>query len=186
MKGGTELLQGAVFLGLASHAVVLTTLAIVRTGAVRLESPIGRRRDGIPLGKMAPTWEMTDTRGSVHSCPSRSWQLLFFLDRSIVEFPGLVKGMESLVSDPQEPEVLVMTRGENADSLSQALDDRIPIILVSPAFLSTYEIRVTPFVTIIAPDGMVRMNGIVNYESTLSKMWREARANLPIARGVRV
>jgi len=51
--------------------LLLSLLLILRTGFARLESGIGRARDGFPPGRMLPHWRLPDLTGKIRGTPSR-------------------------------------------------------------------------------------------------------------------
>lgn len=75
--------------------------------------------------------------------------------------------------------VLPVEERSHHPSLRGALGDSFPIVPVPSWLYWAYNVRVVPFVTVIDRDGVIRMNGIVNYKETLMKLWREARAVRP-------
>ncbi len=102
---------GITFLGVGAMFVVLVTLAIVRTGLMRLESSAGIWRDGLPSGKAAPSWSLPDLEGHLRITPAGDhWQFLIFADHSLASFPDLVAGMNHLARAVQDLEVLVLSR----------------------------------------------------------------------------
>src|SRR5438045_4284363 len=116
---------GVTFLGLELAFIALVLLAIVRTGFVRLSSPIGIARDGFPPGKAVPSWSLPDLEGHLRVTPAGDhWQLLVFANRSLASFPELVSGMHHLNQNAQELEVLVLSQDSTEDcrETAQELD----------------------------------------------------------------
>lgn len=171
------MLQGLTFLLLCLLCLLLAFAALFRMGAIRLESPIGRRRDGLRVGRIAPEWEFRDVDGQRQASPNGRWQVLVFADNSIVEFPGLIAGVRRLIHEVDSPDVLWLPRTPSSqfDGLVQLVGEECPVVPVPDDMYLRYEVRVVPFVTVLDPEGVVRMNGVVNYEATLMKLWREAR-----------
>jgi hypothetical protein len=181
--------QAIAFVAFAGVLVVLTLLVLVGVGIVRLESPLGVLRDGIPDGKRAPSWRLADAAGVTRQCPSGRWQLLLFADHSLREFPDLVAGLKRLTAEEPELETLVLSKGHmelTERLLAGPLGLDLPILHVDDAFYRRFNVRVMPFVFFVDPAGVVRAPAIVNHEDSLQRMWTlaQARASRPASEAV--
>lgn len=154
-------------------------LALLRIATLRLDSPLGRLRDGLLEGTPAPEWELRDADGRPRHVPHGSkWQLLVFSDYTLVEFPDVVAALRRLEQERDELEILMLSRvDENVTVRSaQALKLDVPIVSVDDDFYWRHNVRVMPFVFVVQPDGVVRSSGVVSSEEVLLNMWRVARA----------
>jgi hypothetical protein len=171
--------QAIGFVAFAGLLVVLTVVALVGIGIVRLESPLGVLRDGLQPGERAPRWALPDLDGVERRSPSGRWQLLVFGDHSLREFGGFADALNRFQESNPELELVVLSRGHPDLTdyiLRQVLDLRMPIVHVDEAFYRRFDVRVMPFLYFIDPGGVVRAPAIVNQESTLLRMWQLAQA----------
>lgn len=181
-----DLSIGLLFLVVDLIFIVLSILAIIRTGYLRLNSSLGIARDGFPPGKPVPPWGLPDLDGRLRITPAGDhWQLLVFANQSLEAFPELINGMHYLAYHVQELEVLVISQDSREDCRNTAieLDLQVPIVPVDPAFYDRYRVRVMPFAFFLDPRGIVRWVGLANEEEQLIHAWRMAqvplRANQP-------
>lgn len=175
------MIQGLVFVSVSLALALLAILALFRVGTMRLESPLGRLRDGFPNGTMAPRWVLPDLMKVIHHVPSGSrWQLLVFVDHSLVEFPGLAKGLSTL-SEDVDLEIVVLTKGK-AESTQASLGIeglQLPVVQVDNDFYLRHNVRVMPHLFVLTPEGLISTSGIVSHEDTVVRMWRSARVLPP-------
>ncbi|MDQ3914939.1 MAG: hypothetical protein M3279_07450 [Actinomycetota bacterium] len=153
-------------------------LALLRLATLRLDSPLGRLRDGLLEGMSAPEWELRDTTGRPRRVPHGSkWQLLVFGDYTLVEFPGVVAALQRLEAQRDELEILLLSRVDENVTVrtAQALKLDVPVVSVDDDLYWRYNVRVMPFVFVVQPDGIVRSSGVVSAEEVLLNMWRLAR-----------
>ena len=171
--------QAIGFVAFAGLLVVLTVVALVGIGIVRLESPLGVLRDGLQVGERVPRWALRDLDGVERRSPSGRWQLLVFADHSLREFDGFADALNRLQDSTPELEIVLLSRGHPDLTdyiLRKVLDLRVPIVQVGEAFYRRFDVRVMPFLYFIDPNGVVRAPAIVNQESTLLRMWQLAQA----------
>jgi hypothetical protein len=169
--------HGILFVALGAVLILLAALATIRVALLRVESPLGRWRDGLRSGTVAPGWQLADAGGVVRRVPNgRTGQVLIFADHAIVEFPSLVTGIQQLVRGAPELEILVITRAdaEVTRSACQAAGVELPIIIVDDAFYKRHNVWVMPHVLFIGLTGTVLVAGNVAEASSLSNMWRHA------------
>mgnify|MGYP001271790443 CR=1 FL=1 len=170
---------GIAFLATETVLVVLTLLALVRTGFARLESSVGLWKDGLAVGKNAPPWTLTDTAGKLQRIPSHHhWQLLLFTDHSLMSFPSVLVGINHLVDFAHDLEVLVLISQDRkfCQSIARELRLLAPVVPVDQTFYQRYGVRVMPFVTLLDPNGIVRWVGLINTEAQLFHTWKMVRA----------
>ena len=170
--------QGLTFTVVGVVLLLLAGLAMMRLSMLRLESPIGRWRDGLRQGTSAPRWRMVDAGGTVRAVPSRgSWQALLFADHSIVSFPKLVAGVARLQHEAPELELLMLSRIDAAVTASACdlAGLRVPLIVVDDRFYKQHNVWVVPHVLILDDAGKVLVAGNVAEESGLLNMWRHAQ-----------
>ncbi len=159
-------------------------VALLRLATLRLDSPLGRLRDGLLEGTPAPEWELSDTTGRPRRVPHGSkWQLLVFGDYTLVEFPGVVAALQRLEPARDELEILLLSRADKNVTVrtARALKLDVPIVSVDDELYWRYNVRVMPFVFVVQPDGVVRSSGVVSAEEVVLNMWRVARA-VPLQR----
>jgi hypothetical protein len=169
--------QGAIFTVLALALLLLGVIGLLRIGALRLESNLGRLRDGLRVGKEAPRWRLRDLSGLYQQVPAgHLWQLLLFADYSLLEFPEVPPAVRALCRDNGIEGMLVCKSNlEVTSKVAEILEFGLPIVSVDDDFYWTHNVRVMPFVFFIDPDGIVRGSGIVNDEETLRGIWEFAQ-----------
>ncbi len=177
--------QGIAFIVCASLLILLTVLAIVRIGLLRLESPLGIMRDSLPMGAAAPTWRLPDLAGHARATPAGKWQLLVFADHSLREFPELVEGIKELCEHQPGLEALMLPsrHPDLAAQTAAAMGLDIPVVPVDRDFYWRHNVRVMPFFLVLDPDGVVRSGGLADHQEGFSIIWRLSK--LPPRRGQR-
>lgn len=171
--------EGVIFLITALVFIALAVLVIIQNSFIRLNSSIGIARDGLPPGKVAPSWQLPDLEGRLHVTPAGDrWQLLIFINQALAAFPDLVTGMHHLAATFHELEVLILSTEskENCAQTIQQLNLQVPVVPIDSALYDRFRVRVMPFAFFLGPDGIVRWVGLVNTEAQLSVAWRIARA----------
>lgn len=169
--------QAIAFLAVCGLLLLLGLLALARIGLLRLESPLGIIRDGLPGGAPAPRWQLADTEGVLRGVPSGRWQLLLFADHSLREFPEVAGAVAGLVEREPDLEALMLTgkRADLAVETAQALELDLPVVAVDADFYWRHNVRVMPFVIVLDPQGTVRAEGLPNDEARLDMIWERAR-----------
>ena len=103
--------QGVAFIVLAGLAVTACGLALLRIGVVRLESPLGIHRDGLPVGSRAPRIDAAAADGTEVRVPSRDrFQFLLFADHSLLEYPEVAAAVGELGASQEAAVVLITQR----------------------------------------------------------------------------
>jgi hypothetical protein len=167
------------FLIVAFLLVVLVLFGIIRTGLAQLESSIGIQRDGLPPGKVAPSWSSLDLTGHLRTTPAGDhWQLLLFADHSLASFIDVVTGINYLVTVTQDLEVLVLSRESRdlCESTARVLDLEVPIVPVEQTIYDAFRVRVMPFAFLLDAKGIVRWRSLVNREAQLTHAWHTIRS----------
>jgi hypothetical protein len=181
--------QAVAFVAVAGLLLLLGGLALARIGLLRLESPLGIVRDGLPGGAPAPRWERPDTNGAVRGVPSgRRWQLLLFADHSLREFPEVARALTELLAREPELEAFMLSskRADLAAETAKALELDVPVVGVDADFYWRHNVRVMPFVMVLDPEGRVRAAGLPNDKARLDMVWDRARLAGAAATGDRV
>ena len=174
------------FVTLAALLVLISLVAVVAIGQLRLGTSTGLERDGMVAGAIAPRWELTTLDGTPLSSPHpRNWQLLLFADHCLMEFPGVVAGVNTVQAAWPQLEIVVLARRGSAAGLSMLplLGLSVPTIAVDPALYHRYNVRVMPFVIIVSPAGTVAASSLINHDWQVETLWRNARARHASAAG---
>jgi hypothetical protein len=153
--------------------VVLCALGLVAVGNARLQSRFGIARDGVRVGKKAPTWQATDLSGRLHTGPPQEKpQLLIFADQDLQAFPDLIRGMNRLLESPANLEVLVIASAPRDICLlsSTNLKLQVPLIPAAHSLYWQFRIRVRPFVHIVDQENVVRSVGLANTDADLRRL----------------
>ncbi len=161
-----------VFLFAEILLLIACGLLVVAIGVGRMESSVGRLRDGLPPGSSAPRWKLPDAHGvSRHTPSALRPQLLLFADRSLKGYPDLVQGLKSLAGSSRQVETLVLTlRGRLDDATMNELGLNLPIVWVKWGLYSRYRIQRIPFALLIGADGTVVARGLVGSAAALTDM----------------
>jgi hypothetical protein len=174
--------QAWAFVVVTSGVILLGTLALLRIGMLRLEMPIGIRRDGLRVGSRSPRWQRADVDGHLRSVPGDGrWQLLVFADHSLQAFPDLIAGLARLGESVPELELLVLSQappGVSADLRGAGVT--APIVCVDGGFYRQHGVRAMPFAFVLSPDGVVRASSLTSVSLALFRLLRSARES-PIA-----
>jgi hypothetical protein len=157
--------------------ISLGVLALLRIGMLRLEMPIGIRRDGLRAGSRSPRWRRADLDGHVRSVPGDGrWQVLVFADHSLRAFPDLIAGLARLGQSMPELELLIVSQappGVSAELREAGVT--APIVCVDRRFYRQHGIRAMPFTFVLSPDGVVRRTGLTSVSLALFRLLRSAR-----------
>jgi hypothetical protein len=174
--------QAWAFVVVTSGVISLGTLALLRIGMLRLEMPIGIRRDGLRVGSRSPRWRRADVDGHVLSVPGAGrWQVLVFADHSLQAFPDLITGLARLGESVAELELVVLSQAPPAVSADlRGAGVTAPIVCVDSRFYRQHGVRAMPFTFVLSPDGVVRGSGLTSVSLALFRLLRSARES-PIA-----
>ncbi len=167
------------FVAVAALLVLVSIVAVVAIGQLRLGTSTGLERDGMVAGAVAPRWELTALDGTPLSSPRpRHWQLLLFADHCLLDFPGVVAGVNSVQAAWPQLEIVILARRGSLPGLSTLplLGLNVPTIAVDPALYHRYNVRVMPFAIIVSPAGTVAASSLVNHDWQVETLWRNARA----------
>jgi hypothetical protein len=170
-------LEHAAFLILAATFVFLGLAAWIRLGMWRHETKLGILRDGLPAGTAAPRWDLRDVAGVTRRSPAQTWQLLLFIDYSLVEFPETVRAFAEFARETSEVEVLALS--ERPADPSQLVFHKYgltcPVMQVDHYLYHRYNVSKLPFAIFIDRDGVVRARGLVTLKQTLQARWKDAQ-----------
>ena len=165
----------AVLLCVAAVMAVFGVTHLAMSGSEAVE------RDGLHRGTPAPRWSLPDAAGQARSSPpARGFQLIVFGDHGLKSFPELIAGIQELLAD-SDLEVIIFPREK--DNITVPLLGMLglegaPVVAGSPSLYGRYNVRVTPFLIFVGPDGRVRGSSLVNHRWQLMKLWQLARVPL--------
>jgi hypothetical protein len=169
--------QGVVFVVLAGLSATACALALLRVGVIRLESPLGIHRDGLPAGSSAPRIDAVAADGTEVKVPNGDrYQFLLFTDLSLAEYPEVAAAVSELAAS-QEAAVALVTQRDATLSVAvlEALELELPVVQTSPDGYWDFNVRVMPFATVLAPDGTVLAVGVVSTPERVASVWARAR-----------
>jgi hypothetical protein len=166
-------------LALVTGLLAVALLYLVALGAGRLDSRIGRMRDGFRPGTRIPPFNVIDSHGVQHSCPSgTSHQILLFVHHAVRSFPTVTTAIEAIRDRDLRLEVLLFTI--SAANITQAALDGIglsvPVIVVQERFYTRYRVRQMPYCIIADADGRLLSSGNASSGDHLLTLWRRACA----------
>lgn len=168
------MIVAGLFVAVAVAACVAAVLVILSSAHVLLSGASAIERDGLPRGRRAPRWSLTDSAGMTHgSPPAAPLQLVIFADHSLKSFPSVLDGLRELrASDPDlDMVVLLRQRNDLAEPLLHMLGlDGVPVLTGSPALYADYNVRVGPFAIFVDSAGRVRASSLVNYDWQVIKL----------------
>lgn len=170
---------GISFLIVELLCIALTLLALLKTGLQRLESAVGISRDGFPPGRSVPSWQLLDLMGQERKTPTgEKWQLLIFVDHSLVSFPELFIGITHFSEGVPEVEVLIVSRDNRTlcEATKRVLNLQVPIVPVDQTFYDRFRVRIMPFAFFLNSNGVVHQLGLVNNQQQLFNMWKMTQA----------
>jgi hypothetical protein len=185
------MIVAGLFVAVAVAACAAAVLVILGSAHVLLSGAGAIERDGLPRGRRAPRWSLTDSAGATHSSPPTApLQLVIFADHSLKSFPSVLDGLRELrTSDPDlEMVVLLRQRNDLAEPLLGMLGlDGVPVLTGSPALYADYNVRVGPFAIFVDSAGRVRASSLVNYDWQVTKLRQVAGlpASEPARAGLR-
>ncbi len=173
--------QGIVFAALVALLIVVACLALLRLSLIRVESPLGRRRDGLRAGTKAPGWALPDGTATLRKVPHGSRkQMLVFADHAIASFPRLAASLASL-AEPGEVspdlEMVMFTRPgrETTAAVCSMLGLDLPLVAVDDHFYKRHNVWVVPHILILDPAGTVLVAGNVSEPHGVANMLRHAQ-----------
>jgi hypothetical protein len=170
--------QGLLFIAWAGVFLLLATMAIVRLAVLRVESPLGRRSDGLPPGSRAPHWSLIDSAGRMRGVPHGDGpQVLLFTDHAIVEFANLADGFARLRQEAGDLDVVMISRSDTEVTAAacSAIGLDIEHVVVDDHFYRRHNVWVVPHITFLDGHGRVLVTGNVAEPAGLLNMWRHAR-----------
>lgn len=153
--------------------LLLCLLLILRIGFVRLDSRIGRARDGFPPGTKLPYWRLPDLTGKIRGTPSKEhWQLLVLANYALGGFPELIELIESFHSTEKNLEIIILSAASKdfCEAMVRGLDLKVPVVAVDMDFYQHFRVNVMPFAFLIDASGIIRWVGVAN-PKTLKHTW---------------
>ncbi len=163
------------FFAIGGLIILLCVILILQIGFVRLESRIGRARDGYPPGKAVPTWSLPDLTGQIRKSPSRDrWQLLIFANYTIGGFPELISNIRQLALTSTELEIIILAdaREDFCEAMVRGLELSIPVVSVDQNFYQSFRVRTMPFAFFVDPDGKIHWVGMAGTKALLTHVWQ--------------
>jgi hypothetical protein len=176
---GLVMVEAVVLLVIVTSLLAMALLYMVAVGVVRLESRIGRMRDGFRPGTRIPPFRLVDLGGVQHSCPSgTSHQVLLFVHHAIRSFPTVTDAVDVIRNDDPSAEVLVLSISDA--NLTQAslrsIGLSVPLVVVQQQFYDRYRVEQMPFCIIVNADGMLLSSGNASSGDHVLTLWRRAGA----------
>jgi hypothetical protein len=169
------------FIVIAALLCVAAVMAVFGVTHLAMSGSDAVERDGLHRGTPAPRWSLPDAAGQPRSSPpARGFQLIVFGDHGLKSFPGLVTGIQELLTE-SDLEVIILPREKDAITvplLGMLGLENASVVAGSPSLYGRYNVRVTPFVIFIDPAGLVRGSSLVNHQWQLMKLWQLARVPL--------
>ncbi|MGH2455292.1 MAG: peroxiredoxin family protein [Candidatus Limnocylindria bacterium] len=167
-------------------------LLVLRTfGSFYLSTASGVSRDGIPIGALAPDFELPaldGTRFGLRSLRGR-WLVLFFADPMCQECYVLLDALNRLQTQLGKTGSLVfMFRGEleDARAFPALAKASIPVIPIGRrGLIERYRVRVSPFVQIVDPQGIVRAKGVARHTDSIAHLLSDAGLDHKVTKGHR-
>ncbi len=185
----------AVYVGIVIWAVAFTVcgavlliaaaLCLVGIAQVRLSGQEAIERDGLATGRRAPSWSLTDSRGTVHtSPPSMPLQLVVFADHSLKSFPSVADGLRDLLTEGAPVEIVLLLKQPSLmaeSALAELGLGAVAALTGSPALYGKYNVRVGPFLIFVDREGRVRSSSLVNSSWQVAKLYQLANLPVPVA-----
>lgn len=168
--------QAIVFIVVAALAATACVLALLRVGVIRLESPLGIHRDGLPAGASAPRIHAVAADGTEVRVPSGDrYQFLLFSDHSLTEYPEVAAAVGEL-ADARGAAVVVLTQRDPALTVAvlEAMELDLPVVRTSAEGYWDFNVRVMPFATVLSPGGTVLAVGVVSTPERVATLWAQA------------
>jgi hypothetical protein len=153
------------FFIVASVLLLLCLLLVLQSGILRLESRMGRARDGFPPGTELPHWSLPDLTGQIHRTPSKKHcQLLIFTTHALGAFPRLVELIEHLNVTEKKLEIIILSSAPKdiCEAMGRGLDLHVPVVRVDMSFYRRFRVRVMPFAFIVDSSGIIHWVGIAS------------------------
>ena len=176
---GLEMVEAVVLLVIVTSLLALALLYVVAIGVVRLDSRIGRMRDGFRPGTRIPPFRLVDLGGVQYSCPSgTSHQVLLFVHHAIRSFPTVTHAVDVIRNHDPSVEVLLLSTTD-ANVTRASLDSiglSVPLVVVQERFYACYRVEQMPFCMILDAEGMLLSSGNASSGDHLLTLWRRAGA----------
>lgn len=158
-------------------AIVVLTRTL---GSMLLGTRDAIERDGLEPGTVAPEFEATDPNGQRVALAEMlgKWLVLIFaypscrICRSML--PSLAE-LDSRLGGAAKLIVLLRASSEDAALYASELKSAVPMFAIGQhGVAERYRVRVSPFVHVVDPDGIVRAKGLVNEAHHIEHLLSEA------------
>jgi len=165
---------------------VALLLVLRSVGTIFLNTREGISRDGLSIGSMAPDIDATDAGGVPRSFREfrGRWLVLVFASPTCTICLKLVPDLRALRSAlGSEAEILVALRADGeevASAYERATGEAAPVFAIgTKAGTEKYKVRVSPFVNVVDPQGILRAKGLVNTVENVEHLLFEAGVRHP-------
>jgi methylamine dehydrogenase accessory protein MauD len=154
-------------------------------GTVYLSTRDGISRDGLAIGSRAPEFEAEDAEGGRRPLKSflGKWLVLVFAAPTCQICWRLTPNLPALRKDIDgHADVLLLLRGDRdaAREYQRAIHDTLPVFAIGKRGVAEhYKVRVSPFVHILDPAGVIRAKGLVNSVENIEHLLYEAGMRHP-------
>src|SRR5215468_11143860 len=147
------------FIVIASLLCVAAVMAVFGVTHLAMSGSEAVARDGLHRGTAAPRWSLPDAAGQLRASPPASgFQLIVFGDHGLKSFPELIAGIAELLTE-SDLEVIILPREKDnitVPLLSLLGLESVTVVAGSPSLYGRYNVRVTPFVIFVDPEGRIR------------------------------
>ncbi len=161
--------------------IVLVILLYRQLGIMYLGSAEGVSRDGLERGVKAPDFSLTDQYGNLQRASDYRGRplLLVFGSPNCSPCRTLLPQLHQWAQSHSEVGVVWLNAAEPEESLKFVSDmgATIPVAAHTPDqnLLDRYKVRVTPFITFLDENGIVRAKGLANTKSGLDLYYKELK-----------
>lgn len=172
--------------GVVLVEAVLLLLVLRTFGSFYLSTARGISRDGLQFGVRAPEFERPTLDGPVVRLRQYrgQWVLLYFADPLCEDcyriLPSLAELQEQMAGAAT---ILFLFRGDLADAAAfpDLAHARVPVVAVGrKGLIEQYRVRVSPFLQVLDPDGIVRAKGLANDTYAVAHVLAEAGFEHPV------
>ncbi|HMA36924.1 MAG TPA: redoxin domain-containing protein [Chloroflexia bacterium] len=151
---------------------VLILLLYRQLGILYLGTAAGVSRDGLPVGSTAPEFALPDAEGHVQSLSSYRGRnvLLLFGSPQCDPCRRLLPGLQEFAAGNGR-EFAVLWLNQAAPEVTRHFQAEtgatLPMLSYQGGVNDAYRVRVTPFLFMIDPAGVIKAKGLVNTKSQL-------------------
>lgn len=159
--------------------VLLVLLLYRQLGIMYLGSAEGVSRDGLPKGKKAPEFNLTDQYGNAQRLASYAGRptVLLFGSPHCGPCRTLLPQLDDWAAAHPEVGVVWLNAASPEESLKFAseMGAVLPIASYTPEenLMDKYRVRVTPFMFIVDEGGTIRVKGLLNSKGGMDLYYKE-------------